>query len=153
MAGARAQRETLLRPMRRRRAMQRLVLGTDLGQCCGGVVEVWMERLRAADRALLLGAASDALRQVPRVLIEHAHARTACAPSCAASRAAELSERHCCNLHAHSARTATVLRQRQATITFLERLDEDVSGCCGSTAPATWARRWPRIAGASCRCA
>jgi xanthine dehydrogenase accessory factor len=32
---------------------QRLVLGTDLGQCCGGVVELWMERYTRADRAVL----------------------------------------------------------------------------------------------------
>jgi xanthine dehydrogenase accessory factor len=39
--------------------MQRLVLGTDLGQCCGGVVELWLERYTRADVALLR-AASDA---------------------------------------------------------------------------------------------
>jgi xanthine dehydrogenase accessory factor len=31
----------------------RLVLATDLGQCCGGVVELWMERYTRADRAAL----------------------------------------------------------------------------------------------------
>jgi xanthine dehydrogenase accessory factor len=31
----------------------RLVLGTDLGQCCGGVIELWMERYTRADRAVL----------------------------------------------------------------------------------------------------
>jgi xanthine dehydrogenase accessory factor len=39
--------------------LQRLVLGTDLGQCCGGVVELWLERYTRADVALLR-AASDA---------------------------------------------------------------------------------------------
>jgi len=39
--------------------MQRLVLGTDLGQCCGGVVELWLERYTRDDGALLR-AASDA---------------------------------------------------------------------------------------------
>jgi hypothetical protein len=33
--------------------MQRLVLGAELGQCCGGVVELWMERYTRADLALL----------------------------------------------------------------------------------------------------
>jgi hypothetical protein len=29
--------------------MQRMVLGADLGQCCGGVVELWLERYTRAD--------------------------------------------------------------------------------------------------------
>jgi xanthine dehydrogenase accessory factor len=33
--------------------MQRIVLGADVGQCCGGVVEVWMERYTCADLDLL----------------------------------------------------------------------------------------------------
>jgi xanthine dehydrogenase accessory factor len=34
--------------------LQRMVLGAPLAQCCGGVVDVWMERYTRADRALLL---------------------------------------------------------------------------------------------------
>jgi xanthine dehydrogenase accessory factor len=37
--------------------MQRLVLGTELGQCCGGVVELWLERFTRADVPLLRRAA------------------------------------------------------------------------------------------------
>ena len=48
--------------------MHRMVLGTDLGQCCGGVVEVWMERYARADRAVLC-AAGDAARAGPAVLV------------------------------------------------------------------------------------
>jgi xanthine dehydrogenase accessory factor len=48
--------------------MQRMVLATDLGQCCGGVVELWMERYTRADRALLR-AASDAACAGAAVLI------------------------------------------------------------------------------------
>jgi xanthine dehydrogenase accessory factor len=48
--------------------MQRLVLGTDLGQCCGGVVELWLERYTCADIALLR-AASAAACAAPAVLI------------------------------------------------------------------------------------
>ena len=33
--------------------IERIVLGTDRGQCCGGVVEVWMERYTCADLGLL----------------------------------------------------------------------------------------------------
>jgi len=33
--------------------LQRLVLAADVAQCCGGVVELWIERYTRADRALL----------------------------------------------------------------------------------------------------
>jgi xanthine dehydrogenase accessory factor len=36
--------------------VQRLVLGADLAQCCGGVVELWLERFVPDDRALLAAA-------------------------------------------------------------------------------------------------
>jgi xanthine dehydrogenase accessory factor len=47
--------------------LQRIVLGADRGQCCGGVVEVWMERYTRADLGLL-EAASLAARQGAAVL-------------------------------------------------------------------------------------
>ena len=33
--------------------LQKLILGIELGQCCGGVVEIWLERWTHADRPLL----------------------------------------------------------------------------------------------------
>ncbi|MGA9026913.1 MAG: xanthine dehydrogenase accessory protein XdhC [Steroidobacteraceae bacterium] len=36
--------------------IRRLVLGAELGQCCGGVVELWMERYSGADRGILAAA-------------------------------------------------------------------------------------------------
>jgi xanthine dehydrogenase accessory factor len=36
--------------------MQRIVLGADRGQCCGGVVEVWLERYTRANLGLLEAA-------------------------------------------------------------------------------------------------
>jgi xanthine dehydrogenase accessory factor len=48
--------------------MQRIVLGAQLAQCCGGVVEVWMERYTRADGALLR-AASEAARRGAALLI------------------------------------------------------------------------------------
>jgi len=36
--------------------VQRVVLGADRGQCCGGVVELWMERYTRADLGLLEAA-------------------------------------------------------------------------------------------------
>ena len=43
---------------------QRLVLAAELGQCCGGVVELWMERYTRADLDLLR-AACEAARRGP----------------------------------------------------------------------------------------
>ena len=48
--------------------MQRLVLGAELAQCCGGVVEMWMERYTRADGALLR-TASDAAGRGAALLI------------------------------------------------------------------------------------
>jgi xanthine dehydrogenase accessory factor len=48
--------------------IQRLVLGTELAQCCGGVVQLWMERYTRADAAVLRTAA-DAARDGAAVLI------------------------------------------------------------------------------------
>jgi xanthine dehydrogenase accessory factor len=48
--------------------IQRLVLGTELAQCCGGVVQTWMERYTRADQALLR-AAADAACRGPALLI------------------------------------------------------------------------------------
>jgi len=39
---------------------ERLVLGTQLGQCCGGVVELWVEQLTRRDLPLLRSAAQAA---------------------------------------------------------------------------------------------
>jgi xanthine dehydrogenase accessory factor len=39
---------------------QRLVLGTELGQCCGGVVQLWYERFTASDLPFLQAAAEKA---------------------------------------------------------------------------------------------
>ncbi|MDP3294290.1 MAG: xanthine dehydrogenase accessory protein XdhC [Nevskia sp.] len=36
--------------------VRKLILGAELGQCCGGVVELWLERFTATDEALLLKA-------------------------------------------------------------------------------------------------
>lgn len=48
--------------------VQRLVLGTELAQCCGGVVELWLERYTRADLALLQLAAQSA-RRGPTILL------------------------------------------------------------------------------------
>lgn len=48
--------------------VERWVLGTDLGQCCGGVVEVWIERLTAIDRDWLQRAARAVKADRPMLL-------------------------------------------------------------------------------------
>jgi xanthine dehydrogenase accessory factor len=58
LAAARA----LLAPAEPAARRQRMVLGAELGQCCGGVVELWIERYTRADRALLRRAAVAARR-------------------------------------------------------------------------------------------
>jgi xanthine dehydrogenase accessory factor len=46
------------------RAVHRVVLGVDAGQCCGGVVEVLHERFGAAERPVLAAAARRFVRSV-----------------------------------------------------------------------------------------
>ena len=48
------------RPRRRCSTHSALVLGTQLGQCCGGVVELWIERFTRRDLPLLRSAAQAA---------------------------------------------------------------------------------------------
>ncbi len=67
LAAARALIEDAAVPAR----LQRFVLAADLGQCCGGVVEVWLERFVRADLNLVLvlrDAAADAGRGAAAVL-------------------------------------------------------------------------------------
>lgn len=42
--------------------LQRFVLATDVAQCCGGVVELWMQRYERADRAVLRSMSAAARR-------------------------------------------------------------------------------------------
>jgi xanthine dehydrogenase accessory factor len=48
--------------------LQRVVLASDAAQCCGGVVQLWMQRYTRADRAVLRSM-SDAARRGSSVLI------------------------------------------------------------------------------------
>jgi xanthine dehydrogenase accessory factor len=48
--------------------IQRIVLAADVAQCCGGVVELWMQRYTRADRAVLRSM-GDAARRGSAVLI------------------------------------------------------------------------------------
>ena len=49
--------------------VQRLVLGPQLGQCCGGVVQLWMERFTRADLPLLRSVLRAVEENVPMVWV------------------------------------------------------------------------------------
>ncbi len=50
--------------------IRRLILGEDLRQCCGGAVQLWLERFTASDLTLLQAAAQAALGE--RAMLESA---------------------------------------------------------------------------------
>jgi xanthine dehydrogenase accessory factor len=50
-------------------ALRRLVLGRELGQCCGGVVQLWLERFTPLDLPLLRRAAALAAAGGPAAII------------------------------------------------------------------------------------
>lgn len=106
IAAARA----LLSATERSVRVQRLVLGADLAQCCGGVVELWIERFVPADRPLLAAA------------LAAAQAR----PTWLKSRfTAAGVERSLLSPDQH-ARTGglELLREADGSLTLLERLDD-----------------------------
>jgi xanthine dehydrogenase accessory factor len=64
--------------------VRKSVLGTDFGQCCGGVVSTWLERFTRADLDLLR-AATDACTKGPAILVStlergQVQRRLLCAP-------------------------------------------------------------------------
>jgi len=101
--------------------LQRMVLAADLGQCCGGVVEVWFERYTRA-QVELLEAAAAAARRGPAVL------ESTLSPEgierrlvCAAGADAETSQL----LRAPRAQAVPlVTRGRPGEVTLRERLDD-----------------------------
>jgi xanthine dehydrogenase accessory factor len=90
--------------------VQRLVLGADLAQCCGGVVELWIERLVQADRAILAAALTAAQAQPTWLKSRFTAAGI--------ERSLLSAERH-----AHGD-APKLLRDLDGSITLLERLDD-----------------------------
>ena len=88
--------------------VQRLVLGADLAQCCGGVVELWIERFEQADRALLMAAcvAAEAQRVWLQSSMTSDGVQRTLRTECAAGSGPELT------------------RTADGAITLLERLDD-----------------------------
>jgi xanthine dehydrogenase accessory factor len=121
-----AAREMLQRGTRAARLMNR-VLGIDLGQCCGGVVAVWLEcfaqaslpQLRRLDERPIAGPLVLATATSPDGL-QHSLSSGIVTDEIAA---------RLLSLPRHQA-APTVLRTREGDLTFFERLDEEY--------PAVW---------------
>lgn len=101
--------------------LNRIVLGADLGQCCGGVVAVWLERFTSKDLAMLRLAIDAAARgpAVLRVVIKGA------AVERLVSSGTEIDETTHRLLWAHGDRRHPCVQHSDTgEITFAERLDE-----------------------------
>ncbi|MDR3392867.1 MAG: xanthine dehydrogenase accessory protein XdhC [Sulfuriferula sp.] len=105
---------------------QRFTLGASLGQCCGGIVDLWWERFTAADRPLIADAHAR-LRQGGGLVLASLVAGQACRRAlfdAAASRESGLltEEAH---IMMDSATTAPRIRMlhRDTDMVLLERLD------------------------------
>jgi xanthine dehydrogenase accessory factor len=115
-----AAREMLQQGTRAARLMNR-VLGVDLGQCCGGVIAVWLECF-THECVAPLRALEDSLTTGPVVLSTAASALGVC-QTLSNGRAADAAAAALLNLPRQRA-TPQVLRTREGEITFVERLDE-----------------------------
>ncbi len=88
---------------------KRLTLARDAGQCCGGVVHLWVERFTHADLPLLRGAGDAAIQTVPVAIETHVHA-------CVATRSLT------CNPDPTAARVSLTTAD-DGGMTLLERVD------------------------------
>jgi xanthine dehydrogenase accessory factor len=119
-----AAREMLQQGTRAARLMNR-VLGIDLGQCCGGVVAVWLECFPQASLAQLQALA----RQVATgaVVLSTAASAQGVRQDLSRGSAADETTAALLALPRHQA-TPKVVRPRAGEIQFLERLDEAYPG-------------------------
>jgi xanthine dehydrogenase accessory factor len=101
--------------------LERIVLGTDRGQCCGGVVEVWMERYTRADLGLL-ESGSLAARRGATVLMSTIR-RSTVERRIACHRGMDIEASQL--LQAPYARAAPrIRRDANGEVTLFERLDD-----------------------------
>lgn len=104
---------------------QRFTLGATLGQCCGGVVDLWWERFTAADRTLI-AAAHAQLQHGAGVVLASVVAGQTCRRELivagAAPAASALAEAALALLHP-AAPSRIRLLQRDRDTVLLERLD------------------------------
>jgi xanthine dehydrogenase accessory factor len=111
-----AARAMLQQGARAARLMNR-VLGVDLGQCCGGVVAVWLECFPRACLPQLVALAGE-LTAAPAVL-------STVAGAAGVRQVLDAGDRMAATLRCLPRQQATprVLRTRDGQVTFLERLD------------------------------
>jgi xanthine dehydrogenase accessory factor len=121
-----AARELLQQGTRAVRLMNR-VLGIDLGQCCGGVVAVWLECFPQASLPQLCSLNEQPITG-PLVLATASSPQGVQQSLCSGIVSDAIAAR-LLNLPRHQA-APTVLRTREGALTFLERLDEEY--------PAVW---------------
>lgn len=121
-----AARDMLSRGTRGAQLMNR-VLGIDLGQCCGGVIAVWLECFAQESRAQLR-ALEQCRGRGPVVLSTVASAHGVC-QTLSPGGAADASVAALLSLPRHHA-LPQLLRTRAGEISFVERLDEEY--------PAVW---------------
>jgi xanthine dehydrogenase accessory factor len=121
-----AARELLQQGTRAARLMNR-VLGIDLGQCCGGVVAVWLECFPQASLPQL-----QKLNELPiagPLVLATATSRDGVQHSLSSGIVLDEIAARLLKLPRHEA-APTVLRTREGDLTFFERLDEEY--------PAVW---------------
>jgi xanthine dehydrogenase accessory factor len=121
-----AARELLQQGTRAARLMNR-VLGVDLGQCCGGVVAVWLECFPQASLPQL-----QRLNERPiagPLVLATATSRDGVQHSLSSGIVTDAIAARLLNLPRHQA-APTVLRTHEGDLTFFERLDEEY--------PAVW---------------
>ena len=101
--------------------LQRMVLAADLGQCCGGVVEVWFERYTRAE-VKLLDAAAVAACHGPAVL-ESTISATGIERRLVCAAGSDVDTNHL--LRTPRAQAAPrINRERPGEVTLRERLDD-----------------------------
>jgi xanthine dehydrogenase accessory factor len=102
--------------------LRRLVLGIELGQCCGGVVQLWLERLTRADLPLLRRADRTLGDGVATLIVTEVHEINVVRRLCRAD-ARVLAEQERAMLAANERRKVTLLQRADHDATLLERVD------------------------------
>jgi xanthine dehydrogenase accessory factor len=103
--------------------LRRLVLGIELGQCCGGVVQLWLERLTRADLPLLRHADRASGDGVATLIVTEVRGASVVRRLCRAD-AGVLAEKERAMLAANERRKVVLLQRADHDATLLERVDE-----------------------------
>lgn len=103
--------------------LRRLVLGIELGQCCGGVVQLWLERLTRADLPLLRHADRASKDGIAALIVTEVHEARVIRRLCRAD-ALVLAEEERTMLAAQEHRKVVLLHRADHDATLFERIDE-----------------------------